>query len=229
MKYDFQHCFYPSREHPYFTSGRLWLGAADDVILRKRGVEFVDGTAPGFAAIAGAAPSPEIAKKIAIELNVVGLMNIQYAIAKDRVYVLEANPRASRTVPLVSKVCNIPMARLATQVMLGKKLAEPFTNLINSTTAMSVLYEVIQACAAGMAASPTVERRDSSRRHPGEAARQSPGKTALVVNQSRWTFAEVEAAANRLAGPVGLSAAHDSHFFARLQIPIVKADGHHLR
>jgi carbamoyl-phosphate synthase large subunit len=49
-------------------------------------------------------------------------MNIQYAIANDRVYVLEANPRASRTVPLVSKVCNISMARLATQVMLGKKL-----------------------------------------------------------------------------------------------------------
>jgi len=65
----------------------------------------------------------EYTKKIAIELNVVGLMNIQYAIAKDRVYVLEANPRASRTVPLVSKVCNIPMARLATQVMLGKKLS----------------------------------------------------------------------------------------------------------
>jgi len=65
----------------------------------------------------------EYTKKIAIELNVVGLMNIQYAIAKDRVYVLEANPRASRTVPLVSKVCNIPMARLATQVMMGKKLS----------------------------------------------------------------------------------------------------------
>ncbi len=65
----------------------------------------------------------EYTKKIAIELNVIGLMNMQYAIAKDRVYVLEANPRASRTVPLVSKVCNIPMARLATQVMLGKKLS----------------------------------------------------------------------------------------------------------
>jgi carbamoyl-phosphate synthase large subunit len=65
----------------------------------------------------------EYTKKIAIELNVVGLMNIQYAIANDRVYVLEANPRASRTVPLVSKVCNISMARLATQVMLGKKLS----------------------------------------------------------------------------------------------------------
>jgi len=62
-------------------------------------------------------------KKIAVELGVVGLMNIQYAIAHDRVYVLEANPRASRTVPLVSKVCNIAMARLATQVMLGKKLS----------------------------------------------------------------------------------------------------------
>ena len=66
----------------------------------------------------------EYTKKIAIELNVVGLMNIQYAIANDTVYVLEANPRASRTVPLVSKVCNISMARLATQIMLGKKMAD---------------------------------------------------------------------------------------------------------
>ncbi|MDI6777515.1 MAG: carbamoyl-phosphate synthase large subunit [Syntrophales bacterium] len=66
----------------------------------------------------------EYTKKIAVKFNVVGLMNIQYAIANDKVYVLEANPRASRTVPLVSKVCNIPMARLATQVMLGKSLSE---------------------------------------------------------------------------------------------------------
>ncbi|NLS92414.1 MAG: carbamoyl-phosphate synthase large subunit [Planctomycetaceae bacterium] len=63
-------------------------------------------------------------RKIAIELGVVGLMNIQYAIYQDTVYILEANPRASRTVPLVSKVCNIPMARIAAQVMLGKKLSE---------------------------------------------------------------------------------------------------------
>ena len=51
-------------------------------------------------------------------------MNIQYAIANDTVYVLEANPRASRTVPLVSKVCNIQMARMATQLMLGATLSE---------------------------------------------------------------------------------------------------------
>ncbi len=65
----------------------------------------------------------EYTKKIAIEMGVVGLMNIQYAIADETVYILEANPRASRTVPLVSKVCNIPMARIATQVMLGRKLS----------------------------------------------------------------------------------------------------------
>jgi carbamoyl-phosphate synthase large subunit len=66
----------------------------------------------------------EYTRRIAVELNVVGLMNIQYAIANDTVYILEANPRASRTVPLVSKVCSISMARIATQLMLGKKLAD---------------------------------------------------------------------------------------------------------
>ena len=60
--------------------------------------------------------------RIARELKVVGLINIQYAIARDRVYILEANPRASRTVPLVSKVCNLQMARVATQVMMGQPL-----------------------------------------------------------------------------------------------------------
>ena len=62
--------------------------------------------------------------KIAKELKVVGLMNIQYAICDDKVYILEANPRASRTVPLVSKVIGIPVARIATQLMLGKKLKD---------------------------------------------------------------------------------------------------------
>jgi len=66
----------------------------------------------------------EFTRQIAIEMNVIGLMNIQYAIWDNTVYVLEANPRASRTVPIVSKVCAIAMARLATQVMLGRKLSE---------------------------------------------------------------------------------------------------------
>jgi carbamoyl-phosphate synthase large subunit len=63
-------------------------------------------------------------RKIAQKLGVVGLMNMQYAIEKDTVYVLEANPRASRTVPLVSKVCNMQMARVATRLMLGAKLSD---------------------------------------------------------------------------------------------------------
>jgi carbamoyl-phosphate synthase large subunit len=66
----------------------------------------------------------EYTRKIAMELKVVGLMNIQYAIYDDTVYILEANPRASRTVPLVSKVCNISMARIATQILLGQKLSD---------------------------------------------------------------------------------------------------------
>jgi carbamoyl-phosphate synthase large subunit len=66
----------------------------------------------------------EYTRKIAVALNVVGLMNIQYAIFDNTVYVLEANPRASRTVPLVSKVCNVSMAKLATQIMLGVRLAD---------------------------------------------------------------------------------------------------------
>lgn len=64
----------------------------------------------------------EYTKKIAVEMGVVGLMNIQYAIADDIVYILEANPRASRTVPLVSKVCNIEMASLATRMMVGETI-----------------------------------------------------------------------------------------------------------
>ena len=66
----------------------------------------------------------EYTQKIAQRLKVIGLMNIQYAIANDKVYVLEANPRASRTVPIVSKVAGLSMARIATEVMLGKRLKD---------------------------------------------------------------------------------------------------------
>jgi carbamoyl-phosphate synthase large subunit len=61
---------------------------------------------------------------IAKELNVVGIINIQYAVYKDRVYVLEANPRASRTVPVISKVLGITLASIATKLMLGAKLQD---------------------------------------------------------------------------------------------------------
>jgi len=63
-------------------------------------------------------------KRIAAELHVVGLMNIQYAIKNGELYVLEVNPRASRTIPFVSKAIGVPLAKLATKVMLGKTLKE---------------------------------------------------------------------------------------------------------
>jgi len=66
----------------------------------------------------------EYTEKIAKELGVIGLINIQFAICDDEVYILEANPRASRTVPYVSKVMGVPVARIATLLMLGKKLKD---------------------------------------------------------------------------------------------------------
>ncbi len=67
----------------------------------------------------------EYTKKIAEEMHVRGLMNMQYAIENDKVFVLEANPRASRTVPLVSKVCNIRMVPLATDIVTNELTGRP--------------------------------------------------------------------------------------------------------
>ena len=67
----------------------------------------------------------EYTRKIAEEMGVKGLMNMQYAIENDTVYVLEANPRASRTVPLVSKVCNIRMVPLATEIITSELTGNP--------------------------------------------------------------------------------------------------------
>lgn len=66
----------------------------------------------------------EITTKIALELNVIGLVNIQFVIHNDQVYVIEVNPRSSRTVPFLSKVTNIPMANVATRVIMGQTLAD---------------------------------------------------------------------------------------------------------
>ena len=66
----------------------------------------------------------EHAAKIAQDFQVKGILNVQFAICNDEVYIIEANPRASRTVPIVSKVTGISLARYATEIMLGKKLKE---------------------------------------------------------------------------------------------------------
>ena len=68
----------------------------------------------------------ENTRKLALELDVIGLMNIQYAVKLDeeKVYIIEANPRASRTVPFVSKAIGVPLAKVATSLMMGKTLKE---------------------------------------------------------------------------------------------------------
>ncbi len=66
----------------------------------------------------------EYTAAIAKDFKVDGIMNVQYAICNDKVYIIEANPRASRTVPIVSKVTGVPLARIATELMLGKKLSD---------------------------------------------------------------------------------------------------------
>jgi len=63
-------------------------------------------------------------RAMAAELNVIGLMNVQYAVKNNRLYVIEVNPRASRTIPFVSKATGVPLAKLATKVMLGMTLQE---------------------------------------------------------------------------------------------------------
>jgi len=63
-------------------------------------------------------------RELAMELGVIGLMNIQYAIKDGEIFILEVNPRASRTVPFVSKATGVPLAKLATRVMLGEKLKD---------------------------------------------------------------------------------------------------------
>src|SRR5690606_1730946 len=65
-------------------------------------------------------------RKIALALNTVGLINIQFAIKDDMVYIIEANPRASRTVPFIAKAYNEPYVNYATKVMLGERMLSDF-------------------------------------------------------------------------------------------------------
>lgn len=84
----------------------------------------------------------EKTRAIAKGLGVVGLVNIQYAVQGEKIYVLEANPRASRTVPFVSKATGIPLAKIATKVMLGKSLRELNVNEATPETHISIKKSV---------------------------------------------------------------------------------------
>jgi len=80
-------------------------------------------------------------KKLALALKVKGFMNVQYAIKNDQIYIIEVNPRASRTVPFVSKAKGIPLAKIASRVMTGKKLSK--FNLTNKNKNMFAVKEAV--------------------------------------------------------------------------------------
>jgi carbamoyl-phosphate synthase large subunit len=88
-------------------------------------------------------PEPHLATmreytfRLARALKVIGLMNIQYAIQRDKVYVLEVNPRASRTVPYVSKATGVPLAKIAARLMTGRKLREFLPDVIERASDLS--------------------------------------------------------------------------------------------
>jgi len=132
-----------SGEHPVLIDKFLEDAIEVDVDLIGDGESFVIGgimehieeagihSGDSAMALPSFTLSPDILNKIRLatykmakELNTVGLMNVQYAIKDDKVYALEVNPRASRTVPFVSKAIGVPLAKLATKVMLGKKLKD---------------------------------------------------------------------------------------------------------
>jgi len=103
IRYLEQPDFYTKQED--IADSNIWLGAADDVILRKRGIEFVDGTAPGFAAVLGAAPTNEIAVKIAHELqqkNLYVFMSAEYQGKRFSEQLVEAGVQIGWPVRLVS-------------------------------------------------------------------------------------------------------------------------------
>jgi carbamoyl-phosphate synthase large subunit len=80
-------------------------------------------------------------KKLALALKVKGFMNVQYAIKNDEIYIIEVNPRASRTVPFVSKAKGIPLAKIASRIMVGEKLSK--FNLINKNKNMFAVKEAV--------------------------------------------------------------------------------------
>ena len=82
----------------------------------------------------------EYTHKLAKALNVIGLMNIQYAVQRGKVYVIEVNPRASRTVPYVSKATGVACAKIAARMMTGRKLREFLPENIKTKSDLCLLY-----------------------------------------------------------------------------------------
>ncbi|MHC5033743.1 MAG: carbamoyl-phosphate synthase large subunit [Planctomycetota bacterium] len=122
-------------------------------------------------------------KALAKELAVVGLMNVQYAVHRDEVYVLEVNPRASRTIPFVSKATGVPLAKLATQVMLGHSLEE-----LGFTEEVSIGHVAVKEAVFPFARFPGIDTQLGPEM-------KSTGEVMGIADDFGMAFAKAEAAA----------------------------------
>ncbi|MHC4592751.1 MAG: ATP-binding protein, partial [Planctomycetota bacterium] len=122
-------------------------------------------------------------KALAKELEVVGLMNVQYAVHRDEVYVLEVNPRASRTIPFVAKTTGIPLAKLATQVMLGHSLEE-----LGFTEEVSIGHVAVKEAVFPFARFPGIDTQLGPEM-------KSTGEVMGIADDFGMAFAKAEAAA----------------------------------
>ena len=132
----------------------------------------------------------DITKKIALALETVGLINIQFAIKDDRVYVIEANPRASRTVPFIAKAYDEPYVNYATKIMLGEKKVKDFFNIGLKLGFFKVVGNqddqlIYESCNPDSATSNTVLLNEDKKQQPV----QQPSTAAPVGNKvtSGWS------------------------------------------
>ncbi|MFA5275808.1 MAG: carbamoyl-phosphate synthase large subunit [Candidatus Omnitrophota bacterium] len=145
----------------------------------------------------------EWTRKIARELKVVGLINIQFAVCEDELYILEANPRASRTVPLVAKTVGIPIARIATLLMLGKKISDfpelvhrklPYVSVKEAVFPFNMFPEVDPVLGPEMRATGEVMGIDSSFGLAFFKAQESAGTTLPKEGNALLTVADKDKA-----------------------------------
>ena len=119
-------------------------------------------------------------EQIALELGVIGLINIQYAVAGGELYVIEANPRASRTVPFVSKAIGVPLAKVAARLMLGEKLADQElpSGPLDHVSVKEAVLPFARFAGADSVLGPEMKshrRGDGDRRRLPDRLRQGPG------------------------------------------------------
>lgn len=158
LEYYMEHAVIASPEHPILLDDFLENATEVDVDALSDGTDVVIGgvmehieeagihsgdsacSLPTFSIPADQIESiKEQTRALALELNVVGLLNIQFAIQDDNIYILEVNPRASRTVPFVSKAVGTPLAKIAARVMAGKTLKE-----LNFTQEVSISHIAVK-------------------------------------------------------------------------------------